>query len=454
MRAGPAPLALWLLLLAGLAASGPAHAQGDDRLALEGRVEGYGAFRVAEDPAFLAARSRAYLGLRYDYDRGRIAMQARMTHSALRDEAPGVQSDIDLRAAYAEAFLGRVDVRLGLQPLVWGKADGLFVADLLAPLDLSDFLTEPADDLRLPVLALRATAFLGDFEPEVVLIPRRPVSRLPGEDSPWYPLPDAAFGIPIRITEPAAQDSSLAAAEVALRLTWRGLPRTDLAAFWVNGFNRLPAFRKGLDVRFPPLAAEFVVTPAYERRQVVGVTAETSLLEPYVLVAEAAFHTAALLDQRVEIPEGGLGDPDFQDAVARGFLLERPILSAVVGAERGFGVHIVRVQGAGTVVFDYDERIAVRPFEPSVTAFWLARLRRETLTPRVFALYNPGKDFWINPELTYAVQDGLNVSAGAHVFGGRGARAGDLAGLLREPGFRFATYRGNSLVYLRATYAF
>jgi hypothetical protein len=291
-----------LLLLAALAASGAALGQGDDRLALEGRLEGYGAFRVAEDAAFLAARARAHLGLRYDYDRGRIALRARTTHSALRDDAPGTQADLELREAYAEAFLGRVDVRFGLQPLVWGRADGVFVADLLSPLDLSDFLTEPPEDLRLPVLALRATAYLGDLEPELVLIPRRPVSRLPGADSPWYPLPDEAFGIPIRLTDPEPQDSSLAGAEAALRLTWRGLPRTDLAVFWVNGFNRLPAFRKGLDVTFPPLSAEFVVTPAYRRRQVLGLTAETAALEGFVLTGEAAFHTSALLDQRVELP--------------------------------------------------------------------------------------------------------------------------------------------------------
>lgn len=452
MRSG-----LLLLTLALALAPASSHAQTDERVALTGRVEGYAALRVVEEPAFLAARARAVASLRVDADRGRIVATARLTHSALEDDPPGTQGRVDLREAFAEAYLGPVDVRFGLQPVVWGFSEGIVVADLLAPLDLSDFLTEPADDLRLPLLALRATAFLGAWEPELVLVPRRPASRLPATDSPWNPLPRDVAGVPVVLTEPEEQDASLAAAEMALRLTWRGLPRTDLAAFWIHGFNRVPGFRKGLAVQPLPLPqARFTVTPTYRRRHVLGLGAETAALDPFVLTAEAAFHTRALFDERVDLPQTpqDLLEPDFQAALGRGFLLERPFVTGTVGLGRALGSQFLRAQAALAYVVRHDARVAQPRTEATLTALWVGRFARQTLTVRAFGLYVVGRDVWFNPEATYAVQDGLNVALGAQVFGGGGPRAGDLEGLLREPGFRFSAFRGNSLAYVRATYAF
>jgi hypothetical protein len=146
-------------------------------------------------------------------------------------------------------------------------------------------------------------------------------------------------------------------------------------------------------------------------------------------------------------------EPEVRAAVERGFLIEKPFAQTAIAAERSFGRHLVRVQGIGSFVFDWDERVAQDRFEPAVTAFWTAPFRRQTLTAQAFAFYNLGADYWLNPSLTYAVQDGLNATLGAQVFGGPGGD-GTVAGLLREPAFSFATYDDNDFVYLRVTYSF
>ena len=165
-----------------------------------------------------------------------------------------------------------------------------------------------------------------------------------------------------------------------------------------------------------------------------------------------------ILDQPIELPidVGDLASllhPDFRDAVERGFLIEKPFAQAAVGVERAFGQHLVRFQGIGSFVFDWDERVAEDRFELAVTALWNATFRRQTLTTQAFVFYNLGEDYWLNPSLTYAVRDALNATVGAQIFGGPGGTQ-DIAGLLSEPAFSFATYDANDFVYLRVAYSF
>lgn len=462
---------LFLAALAVLLTALPARAQLDDRLSLGGAYEFYGGLRLDASPDVLTARNRADLRLSFAYDDGRIVLQPRLDFDAL-----GERLDGDLREAYIDVFFSKVDLRLGRQQIVWGETDGTFITDLLSPLDLREFLAQPFDDIRLGVTAANATYYGTDFQLTGVVIPRRPTTLLPVPGSAWYPIPDRAFDlIPIELTDAAPQDSTLRGAETAVRLTYTGLDRTDLAVLWINGFNRLPAFRKGIAFDFdgPFVVAE--VTPEYRRRQAFGLTFETLALDPFVLRGEGAFYTSYLFDQPIALPEsldeigdildqpvdlptdvgdlGSLLDPEFRDALERGFLIEKPFAQAAVGMERAFGQHLVRVQGIGGFVFDWDERVAEDRFQPAVTALWNGTFRRQTLTVQAFVFYNLGEDYWLNPSLTYAVRDALNATVGAQIFGGPGGTQ-DLAGLLREPAFSFATYDANDFVYLRVSYSF
>lgn len=442
-----------LFVMAAVALAGPASAQVDDRLALTGGFEFYGGLRLVNDPDFLAARNRGEARLAFRYDRGSIRLHPRLTYDALTEELR-----IDLRETYGEVFFDRLDLRVGHQLIVWGRTDGAFITDLLAPLDLSEFLAQPFDDIRLPVTAASGTLFLGDVEVSAVAIPRRPTSRMPAPGEPWFPVPSVVLGIPVTVASADGDaNTSLRTSEVAMRLTWRGLPRTDLSLLWINGFNRIPAYRKGVQfVAQPVLAPRIVLTPAYERRQVLGFSAETLTLDPFIIRAEAAVHTSYLFDQPIDIPETleDLTDPDFLEAASRGFLVDRPFVDAAIGAERTFGMHTLGVQGLARVVVNHDERVAADAFEPSLTVLWLGRFRRETVTTRLFGLYNVGKDFWLNPEVAYAVQDGLNVSIGGQFFGGPRPDPEDLAATLREPAFRFSAFRDNRFAYLRFSYRF
>ena len=460
------PVLLACLAAAGLAA--PARAQPDVRA--DGFTRLYGALRA--DPAtapsdadYLALLGRSELGLRADYDRGGVRLRLRADVDGLAPyseedadaDTPGAgRLDLRLVEAYADVFFDRVDLRVGRQVLAWGETDGAFITDLLAPLDLTRFLAQDAADLRLGLTAVRATAYLGDVTADVVLVPRAAPSVLPARRSPWDPIPTDVLGVRVELESPELPSPTLGHGEAALRLTWAGLDQTDLALILFTGHNRLPAFDKRLRASFAE-GLRAVLTPVYRRRQVVGLTAETARLEPFVLRAEAAYTSAELLDEALDLPSpltpAALFDPDLAAAAGRGFLLEKPAVQAAFGAERFFGKHLVRLTGLGHAVLQWDARVAERRFTPSVSALYAAPFRRETVQVRAFALIGLEGDYWLNPSAAYTVSDGLVVTLGAHVFGGRGGADGDAA-LLDEPSFSFGLYDRNDLVFLQLQYGF
>jgi hypothetical protein len=256
--------------------------------------------------------------------------------------------------------------------------------------------------------------------------------------------------VPVVRTAPERPAQRLATSEGAARLTWRGLPRTDLAVLVHAGTNRVPGFavRPTLDLLAGP---RVTVTPVYRRRTALGATFETALTDPFVLRGEAAWESRAFLPERPPAPF----DPAFADALERGFLVERPQVQAALTAERVFGAHLVRVTGLGRWVLDHDARVAAEAFQPALVGLWNGAFRRQTLTARVLVFWNVGADGWANPSLTYALRDALEVEAGAQVFEAFGAAAdGPFPGLGASPSAAFALYDANDLVYARLRYSF
>lgn len=447
-----------MLLLAVWAGGSDVRAQEQSALQFSGFLRFYAGVELDRETAFIAARSRARLNLLYRYDRGRIFLSNDVRNEYLRtsDVAPVGTLRYDLREAFIDVYGPKVDVRLGRQQIVWGEADGAFVTDLVSPLDLTEFLAQDVTDIRLGIPALKVIYYPGAFALEGVLIPGAFPSRLPESGSPWDPLPQQVAGLSVVRREGERPPFTLRNGETAARLTYNGLPQTSVALLHLYTWNRQPAFDKGL-VLAPGVRRAVTLTPAYYRRHALGLTFSTGLPRPFVLRGEAAFHARRAFDVEVdpsEIDPAVLFDSLRLDSLfAGGLLIYRPFGQAMLSAERFFGRHLVRLQGISSLIFRYDAgAIAQRPFEQAVTALYTGRFRRETLTLQLFAFYNlVGRDYWLNPALTYAARDALNATVGVHLFGG--AAPDDVLGALPTT-FSFAPYRTNDFVYLKVQYDF
>ena len=68
--------------------------------------------------------------------------------------------DFGLREAYLDLYLNNFDIRFGRQQIIWGKADGAFITDIVSPKDLSEFLLPDFEEIRMGVNAIKIDYYL------------------------------------------------------------------------------------------------------------------------------------------------------------------------------------------------------------------------------------------------------------------------------------------------------
>jgi hypothetical protein len=173
---------------------------------------------------------------------------------------------VDLREAYVNLYAGPLDLRLGKQIVVWGRADALNPTSNVTPVDFR--IHSPVEDDRR-VGNVGARAFL-NFSPvriEGVWMPLFSATELPP-----LPLPDRVFLGPERYP-PALFKNGLEAVRVHLEL-----PAVELSASYLYGYAPLP----GLDIEqinlIGPDANVVVSRKAYDQH-VLGFDFATTLGE-------------------------------------------------------------------------------------------------------------------------------------------------------------------------------
>ena len=104
---------------------------------------------------------------------GRLRWNDAYRNQAYSQEArDAYRLSADWREMYVSSELAKWNVSFGLQQVVWGKADNLRVVDQVNPVDLRDFVVPDMNDYRKPVLMLRGTRTVGDWNLEVLYLPR------------------------------------------------------------------------------------------------------------------------------------------------------------------------------------------------------------------------------------------------------------------------------------------
>ncbi len=91
--------------------------------------------------------------------------------------------DVHLREGYIDLSTGPVDLRIGQQIIVWGRADRINPTDNLTPRDFT-LLVPDDDDQRLGTLAVKGTYFTGPFSFTALWLPRFEPDRIPLRSPP------------------------------------------------------------------------------------------------------------------------------------------------------------------------------------------------------------------------------------------------------------------------------
>jgi hypothetical protein len=347
------------------------------------------------------------------------------------------QNVAELREAYADAYLGPIDLRLGKQIIVWGRADALNPTNNLMPFDIR--VRSPIeDDRRLGNVAARASLHLGPVRLEGVWIPLYLPSELPDLPLPQY----VSFGDP---TNPRNElRNTLSAARLHLEL-----PAFEMSVSYVHGFAPLPGlFMQSLTID-PNTPSVIVSRTAYDQ-QVLGFDFSTALGSVLAVRGEAAYRLPT----------------DYKNR----YFAARPDLQYVLGVDRSFGPVSVIAQYMGRYVLDWQkEEGAAGPVDPSslkmmpsdtakkfardiivavlkqtnqmlfsqtarVQHLATARLEwltaHDTLSISLLGLYNFTTREWLaEPKIGYHLSDALVAYVGGEIFHGP---SGTLFGVIDE----------------------
>ena len=366
---------------------------------------------------------------------GELAAKLRVTGGArgdafaemrLRYGQQGDETDLfaDLREAYVNLYLGPLDLKLGQQIVVWGRADGFNPTNNITPLDLS--VRSPIeDDRRVGNFGARAFLTFSPIRIEGVWMPLYRAVELPPVEMPSV----------VTFAEPLYPENRLENGLVAGRVHLL-LPAFEMSVSALRGYSLYPSLTRVGLINEPPTI--LVARTAYQH-QVYGVDFSTTLGQKIGLRGEAAYRRALRFEKGSHVPQ--------------------PDLQYVLGVDRSFGPVSVIAQYLGRYVFDWEEhkQPSYGPFnittwdviDPGVVdqvteiaeqeiawrnqlLFWqsaevqhMASLRvewltlHETLSVSALGLASLTTEDWLlYPKVSYQFTDQVSGAVGAEIYSG------------------------------------
>jgi hypothetical protein len=321
---------------------------------------------------------------------------------------------IDPRQAHIEGKLKKVDLKLGLQQVVWGQADGLRVLDVINPLDYREFILEDFLDSRRPLWMARVDVPVGKGSAQFLWIPYFAPGRLPGVENEFglglsfgLGLLGSAPGGPdlsqlgVRVEKTARPGYRLSSSQAGARYS-RSIGAWDLTANYFYGWEDTPtSFLQGIETH----PSTLVFKPAFVRKEVFGGTAATNF-GSVVLRLEAGWNRnkpAAVSDLPVDTGFAKLGQ-----------------FSSVVGVDWSAKTWLwISSQYFLQFTAAPQSRLVLPRYNHLASVYFRTNFFRDSFRPELFVLTGLNqKQYMLRPRMTKIINDHWSVSVGADFLGG------------------------------------
>ncbi len=338
--------------------------------------------------------------------------------------------NLQLRELYLDLFFKNFDLRIGKQQIVWGKADGVFITDVVSPLNLTEFLLPDFDEIRIGITAIKFDYYIGNHTLELIWLPNFTSVQMPKASSIWYAQPDfpiqPIFDWSNSEIKPSLENSEIFAKYTAITsaidieimsgYTWDDTPTMHVQKeFQVN-----PQTQK-------PMLTEINISPKHHRLFLGGGSFSTEI-KGIILRGEAAYYNGKYFQTE---------DPTAEDA-----LIKKDYLHYVAGLDFNIGNVKLSTQFIQKYILDYNDLMKENEIENTATFMARYDLLRETLHLELFSYIGlTNKDALIRPKITYDFDNSFSILGGANIF------VGDTDGQLGQ-------YQNNSMLYLKIKYSF
>ena len=353
------------------------------------------------------------LNLDYNSDKGKVHL-----NPVLYNENSSSNVELKLKESYFDLYFDNFDLRIGKQQIIWGKADGVFITDIISPKDLKEFILPDFDEIRIGINAVKLDYYIGDYTLETVFIPGVQGDILPSQDSIWTIKKTTLFSTATVDTSKLIMKESMKNSSVAIKLSSIGgfIDYELMTGYLWDSLPINSIYKNG---------TEIILQPEYYRNNVLG-GSFSKTLSGLVLRGEGAIYINKML-QTEDILNGGKS--------------KKNDLNYMIGIDYTFLGMNLSNQVIQEYILDYDEEIIKEELNTTLTFNINDKFFRDTLTCQLFAYYNiNNEDMLIKPKIDYNLFDGFNIIIGGDLFVGDSGE--------------FGQFNDNNMVYSKLKYSF
>jgi len=353
----------------------------------------------------------------------------------IRNDGTSGEYDFEtsFREAYVDLFFSNVEFRLGKQQVVWGKADGVFINDIVCPLDMSMFLLQDFDNIRMGLPMAKANLYLGNWTLEGLWIPKFEPWQFAEAGSDWeFTLsvpPDTVWDlIPnvIHLNDEELPENSLENSEFGLKLS-TFLLGADISLLYLDGYADHPSIQV-VDTTITgspiPTQIDTYLSPTYYRSPMYGLN-----------FSRPVFTTVI----RGEL--GYFGDRRFSNVNMQ--TVTSDYFSGMMGLDfTGPLGSSISFQAIHRQIMDYKSGMVDDKTEQMATATISGSFLRETVIASVLGLADVNEDAGLGRlDISYAWSDALRISLGGFLLWG-------------NEDTLFGQFDVNDNIYLKIKYSF
>lgn len=348
-----------------------------------GFVRNHSAFRVDKPNDAMLLRNR----LRLNSELWGDNVYAFASFDILNDVADSAITILNLREAYLDIYSSFVDFRIGKQQVVWGKADGYFINDIVNPLDLSYFLLQDFDDIRMATTMLNTKLYFGNHSLEVLVIPEFKPTKINFKGDWGFERPDSieipappqysvsTIRIPLVYQKDSIPKNSLRRAEYGLRFN-TFLLGTDLSIIYLKVREDKPIYLKQ------------IVADNYSLPNGVKLTPSHPWVTFYGANFSRPFRTSVFRGEGGYYPKR-LFNTEGVKYINEGMLVEKGFIQGMLGIDYQLTGDIdIGVQVIQERILDYEDGIVNNEANSIATFLIRGRFFNETVLPMILTLYN------------------------------------------------------------------
>ena len=340
--------------------------------------------------------------------------------------------NLNLREIYMDMYFKNFDLRIGKQQIVWGKADGVFITDIVSPLNLTEFLLPDFDEIRTGVIAAKLDYYIGNSTIELIAIPQFTPTIGPDANSIWYVQPEfpapATFDWSKSNINPSLENSEVFLKYSAMTskidfdlmggYTWDDNPTMHVQKQFSIDTTTVPP---------SPVLTGLIITPEHHRLTVAGGSFSTEI-KGFILRGEAAYYNGKYFQT--------------EDMQAEDALVQKDYLNYVVGLDFSIGSVKLSAQFIQKYILDYSDSMVENEINNTATGLIRYDMMRETLHLELFSYIGlTGEDALIRPKISYDLDDSFSILLGGNIF------VGDRDG-------QFGQYQDNTMIYTKIKYNF